>query len=405
VLLSDKYEMKKIKEKIQYFDNYLFIPYIILCVVGIIMVYSASSINLSYGGLKADSYLWKQLIFVIIGVSALLVVCHLNPRWWANSKFILISYVILILLLGFALFFTNPINGARGWINFGPVSLQPAEFCKLYFALFMARLMSLREKGFENGVYYSTGSKIKPCLLVGLMLFFILVAPDFGGFTINLMVILVIATASTNNGRLSYRKRTAIWSAIALVLLGAIQLLRLGNPLGGTKYAYMYARFQAFFDPFSVADSSGKQLVNSYYAISNGGLLGLGLGNSIQKRGYLPAPYTDFILSVINEELGFVGTVVILGLLFFIIARIFLIGIRSQNTYNTLFCYGIGSFMLVQSCFNIGGVLGLLPITGVTLPFISYGGSSMIVLSLSVGMVMNIAANQNRGTEIDITEK
>ena len=167
----------------------------------------------------------------------------------------------------------------------------------------------------------------------------------------------------------------------------------------------MYERFQAFFDPFSVADSSGKQLVNSYYAISNGGLFGLGLGNSVQKRGYLPAPYTDFILSVINEELGFIGSAVILLLLGFMIARIFLIGIRSQNTYNTLFCYGIGSFMLVQTCFNVGGVLGMLPITGVTLPFISYGGSSMLVLSISIGMVMNIAANQNRGTEIDIAKK
>src|SRR5699024_9443250 len=237
------------------------------------------------------------------------------------------------------------------------------------------------------------------------MLGLIIIAPDFGGFMINFMIVLIIATVSTNNGQFSYKKRTFAWSAVVIAILIVVQLLRLGNPLGGTKYAYMYSRFEAFFDPFSVADSSGKQLVNSYYAISNGGLFGLGLGNSIQKRGYLPAPYTDFILSVINEELGFIGTVVILGLLRFIIARIFLVGIRSKNTYNTLFCYGIGSYMLVQSCFNIGGVLGLLPITGVTLPFISYGGSSMLVLSLSVGMVMNISANQNRGTEIDITDK
>lgn len=397
--------IKKIREKIKYFDNYLFVPYIILCVVGIIMVYSASSINLSYGGIQSDSYLWKQLMFVIIGVLALLTACHLNPKWWANTKFLFISYGVLILLLGFALLFTNPINGARGWITLGPISIQPAEFCKLFLTMFMARLMTLREKGLEQGVIYSLSSKLKPYSLVAVMLGLIIIAPDFGGFMINFMIVLIIATVSTNNGQLSYKKRTFAWSAVVIAILIVVQLLRLGNPLGGTKYAYMYSRFEAFFDPFSVADSSGKQLVNSYYAISNGGLFGLGLGNSIQKRGYLPAPYTDFILSVINEELGFIGTVVILGLLCFIIARIFLIGIRSKNTYNTLFCYGIGSYMLVQSCFNIGGVLGLLPITGVTLPFISYGGSSMLVLSLSVGMVMNISANQNRGTEIDITDK
>lgn len=394
--------MKKIKEKIKYFDYYLFIPYIILCVLGVIMVYSASSINLSYVGLKTDAYLWKQLAFVLVGVGGLLTISHITPRWWASSKLLVIGFLSLLGLLVFALFFTDPVNGARGWINLGPISIQPAEFCKLYLVMFMARLMALRERGFEQGNFYTTKSKIKPYILVGILLVLVLLAPDFGGFMINLMVVLVITTASTNNGQLSYKKRTTLWGGVALLLLIAVQFLRLGNPLSGTKYAYMYARFQAFFDPFSVADSSGKQLVNSYYAISNGGLFGLGLGNSVQKRGYLPAPYTDFILSVINEELGFIGTMIVLGLLCFVIARIFLVGIRSKNTFNTLFCYGVGSFMLVQSCFNIGGVLGLLPITGVTLPFISYGGSSMLVLSFAVGMVMNIAANQNRGTEIDI---
>lgn len=397
--------MKKIKEKLKYFDYYLFIPYILLCIAGIIMVYSASSINLSYVGAKTDAYLWRQLIFVIVGVIGLLIFSHVNPHWWASPIFLVGGFFVLIGLLIFALLFSREINGARGWISFGPISLQPAELCKLYLTMLMARTMAVREQNLEEGKIYPISAKLKPYLLVACMLILILLAPDFGGFMINLTVILVIATTSTNTGRLSYKKRAAAWSGAALSLLLLIQLLRLGNPLKGTRLSYMYERFQAFFDPFSVSDSSGKQLVNSYYAISNGGLFGLGLGNSVQKRGYLPAPYTDFILSVINEELGFIGSAVILLLLGFMIARIFLIGIRSQNTYNTLFCYGIGSFMLVQTCFNVGGVLGMLPITGVTLPFISYGGSSMLVLSISIGMVMNIAANQNRGTEIDIAKK
>ncbi|WP_174713950.1 FtsW/RodA/SpoVE family cell cycle protein [Ligilactobacillus salitolerans] len=397
--------MKRIKEKLKYFDYYLFIPYIILCLVGVVMVYSASSINLSYNGAQTDQYLWKQLIFAVLGVCGLLTVCHLSPRWWAKSWYILFAYLALIVLLFIARFFTNPINGAHGWINLGPVSLQPSEFCKLYLTMFMARLMASREKGLANGKEYTTMDKVKPYLLVVFMLGFILSAPDLGGFMINLAIVLVIASASTNNGKISYQKRSALWGVILAGFFGAIQVLRIWNPLENTPYAYMHGRFQAFFDPFSVAQSSGKQLVNSYYAISNGGLFGLGLGNSIQKRGYLPEPYTDFILSVITEELGFVGALVILLLICFLTLRVFLIGIRSQNTYNSLFCYGIGTFILVETCFNIGGVLGLLPITGVTLPFISYGGSSMIVLSLALGMVMNISANQRRGTEFDLLDR
>ena len=187
--------------------------------------------------------------------------------------------------------------------------------------------------------------------------------------------------------------------ALGVILLS--QLMRFFNPFSG-RLEYMYRRFTAYFNPFQYSNAEGKQLVNSYYAISNGGFIGRGLGNSIQKRGYLPEPYTDFILSVIAEEIGFIGTLVVLSLLAWIICRIILIGIRSKNTYNSLVCYGIGTFMMAEALFNIGGVSGLIPITGVTLPFVSYGGSSMIVLSLSLGIVMNISANQRRNREIDL---
>ena len=168
-----------------------------------------------------------------------------------------------------------------------------------------------------------------------------------------------------------------------------------------SSHFYQIQRFTAFYHPFKYSASVGRQLVNSYYAISNGGFFGLGLGNSIEKRGYLPEPYTDFILSVTTEELGFIGAAVLIILLLFIILRVYLIGIRSNNLYNRLFCFGVGTFMFVESFFNIGAVIGLLPITGVTFPFVSYGGSSMLVLSAALGMVMNISANQKRHTEID----
>ena len=148
--------------------------------------------------------------------------------------------------------------------------------------------------------------------------------------------------------------------------------------------------------PLNMQNQGGTQLVNSYYAIVNGGVFGRGIGQSIQKRGFLPEPYTDFIMSVITEELGVVGAVVILALLFFLIARIILVGIRAHRSYNALICFGVGTWLFVQTVFNVGGMLGLLPITGVTLPFISYGGSSMMALSVAIGVVLNVDANEKK---------
>ena len=137
-------------------------------------------------------------------------------------------------------------------------------------------------------------------------------------------------------------------------------------------------------------------MVNSYYAIHNGGLFGVGLGNSMQKRGYLPEPYTDFILSITAEELGVIGAIVIITLLFFLMWRIMEVGIHADSQFNALVCFGVVTMIFTETLFNVGAVLGLLPITGVTLPFISYGGSSMIVLTAALGLVLNISAAEKK---------
>lgn len=136
--------------------------------------------------------------------------------------------------------------------------------------------------------------------------------------------------------------------------------------------------------------------MNSYYAISNGGLFGVGLGNSIQKRGYLPEPNTDFIMSIISEELGLIGIIIILCLLAFIVCRAIYIGIHSENTFNIMVCYGVATYFALQAFVNIGGVVGFLPITGVTFPFISYGGSSMMSLTLCLGLLINVSAQEKK---------
>lgn len=182
---------------------------------------------------------------------------------------------------------------------------------------------------------------------------------------------------------------------ITVLVVGGFSLIVAWNP-SFLQDIYVYKRFIAFLHPFKTAANEGAQLVNSYYAIHNGGLFGLGLGNSIQKRGYLPEPYTDFILSIIAEEVGSLGALVVLGLLFYLVILIMERGVKAQSQYSTLICFGVTAIIFFQTLFNVGAVLGLMPITGVTLPFISYGGSSLWVLSAAIGLVLNVTAEEKK---------
>ncbi|WP_010688777.1 FtsW/RodA/SpoVE family cell cycle protein [Ligilactobacillus animalis] len=397
----------KFLNKLKYFDYGLFIPFLILALIGIVMVYSASSINLSYLTGKTMQYFIRQSIYVILGIGLTVLFAQTNPRWWRNPRMLLYGWGFLMLLLGYAKFFTSAINGANGWINLKVISIQPSEICKLYLVMFLANLFANYTTKGKNVFYKRMMRKrvtkeLLMLLMVLSMLLLIALAPDFGGFGISFAIVVVMYLAYAD---INYKKSTWI-IILGTAFLGiGTYLLQFTTALNNTSLGYIRQRFLAVFDPFQYANSSGKQLVNSFYAVSNGGLIGRGLGESIQKRGYLPEPYTDFILSVIAEELGVLGAVVVLCLLAWIILRIFLIGIRSKSVYAMYFCYGVGTFIAVETFFNVGGAIGLLPITGVTLPFISYGGSSMIVLTVALGMVMNISATQKRGLEVEVFGK
>lgn len=387
----------KILNKLHYFDFYLFVPYILLCGLGIIMVYSASSINLSYANLRINEYLIKQTLYVLMGLVLLLFFSLANVfRFLSKRK--TVSWYLGIVLLGqlFALLFGARVNGARGWINLGFISIQPAEFCKLGFVLFFARYLVIHSNLVADNGWLRPQRTLRGAgyiILVGVLLLTILASPDLGGTAINFMIIFVMITACGTQMKYFRNMWLGLTALIAAFAAGIWAV-------GGNSYWRL--RFVAVTNPFNYSSSVGKQLVNSYYALSNGGLFGVGLGNSVQKRGYLPEPYTDFILSIIAEELGAIGAALVVGLLAFLVGRIFVIGIRCHSLYSALICYGVGTFIAVESFFNIGGVVGFLPITGVTLPFISYGGSSMLVLSIAVGLVMNIASAQRRHKEFEL---
>ncbi|WP_423789636.1 FtsW/RodA/SpoVE family cell cycle protein [Limosilactobacillus vaginalis] len=379
-----KIHISQIRKNFHYWDYYLMVPYLVLCMIGIVMVYSASSaIEMQNGG-TPTSYLIKQTIYVIMGICCLLFWANYPLKHYRTPRFLRDSTLAMIGMLLFVLVLSHAVNGAKGWINLGVINIQPVEICKIYFILYLSdRMARVRAR---NDHFISSGGG--PWLVVALCLLLIVLQPDIGGMAINVMIVAVLFLAC------DFR-----WSfGISILLIIPIMCYLLVEKAveSGLIHGYRMARFVAFLNPFGNASGSGSQLVNSYYAISNGGVFGSGLGNSVQKMGYLPEPNTDFIMSITSEELGLVGVSVILILLMIIICRTIQIGVRSNSMYEMLLCYGSATFILIEAFFNIGGVLGLLPITGVTFPFISYGGSSMLILSFTVGIIMNISIQQNK---------
>lgn len=379
-----KIHISQIRKNFHYWDYYLMVPYLVLCMIGIVMVYSASSaIEMQNGG-TPTSYLIKQTIYVIMGIGCLIFGANYPLRHYRTPRFLRDSTLMMVGMLLFVLVLSHAVNGAKGWINLGVINIQPVEICKIYFILYLSdRMARVRAR---NDHFISSGGG--PWLVVALCLLLIVLQPDIGGMAINVMIVAVLFLACDF--------RWSFGISVLLIIPTMCYLLVEKAVESGLIHGYRMARFVAFLNPFGNASGSGSQLVNSYYAISNGGVFGSGLGNSVQKMGYLPEPNTDFIMSITSEELGLVGVSVILILLMIIICRMIQIGVRSNSMYEMLLCYGSATFILIEAFFNIGGVLGLLPITGVTFPFISYGGSSMLILSFTVGIIMNISIQQNK---------
>lgn len=374
-------------QNLHFIDYYLLVPYLLLCATGIVMVYSSSAaIEMQNGG-TPQGYLIKQSIYVILGILTVTFFANCSLKFFRRPKFLGYSTLLMLGLLLFVLILGRAVNGAKGWISLGVISIQPAEFCKLYLILYMADRMA---RARQHGVHFlETKAAVGPLLIYCAVIGLILIQPDTGGAAINATIVLVMLMAC------DLRWGFSVSLIVGVPILGYF-LLEQAVINGWFHGGYQAQRFIAFMNPFGNANGSGSQLVNSYYAISNGGIFGVGLGNSVQKMGYLPEPNTDFIMAITSEELGLVGVSIILILLLILICRMIQLGVRSDSLYQTLICYGAATFFSIETLFNIGGVLGLLPITGVTFPFISYGGSSMLVLSATVGIIMNISIQQNK---------
>ena len=382
--------------------NYsILVPYLILSVLGLIVVYSTTSANQITKGGNPFALVLNQALFWLLSLILIAVIYKLKLNFLKNQRLIILVIILEMLLL-IASRFGPTINGAHGWLRFGPVSIQPAEYLKIILVWFLSYRFSQKQDEIEVYDYQAlTKNEWIPRefsdwrVITGIMLLVVIVMPDLGNATILFLTALILISASG----VGYRWFSGfVWSIIGLgvIVFGSIRLIGVETVSKIPLFGYVAKRFSAYFNPFTDLSGSGHQLANSYYAMSNGGWFGLGLGNSIEKRGYLPEAHTDFVFSIVIEELGFVGASLILALLFFLILRIILVGIRSKNAFNSMMAIGIGGMMLMQTFINIGGISGLIPSTGVTFPFLSQGGNSLLVLSVAIGFVLNIDASDKK---------
>jgi len=383
-------------KKLSKIDLWIVIPYILLLGIGIVMVYSASFYNSLMAGGSTTQYLFKQAIFAVLGLLLCFFVFILKVKVFRSKRVVkillwfAIASLIIVIGIGIAAPSTK-VNGASAWIPLGFFNYQPLELAKLALILYLAFVLSSKQQRLlDHHDIKSVAFEITPPILFVLLMMVLLMAqPDFGGALVLAVITLVLLAASTIPGKYIFTLSTSL---IVLLIAGISLVFKFAPTIITSKYQYQ--RFLAMQHPFELEQKSGAQLVNSFYAISNGGIFGVGLGNGIQKRGYLPEPHTDFILAVISEELGLVGDIVVLGLLAIIIIRIVQLGIRARKNYSSLVYYGVATMLLSQTVLNVGGLLGLIPLTGVTLPFISYGGSSMLILSMALGIVLNLEATR-----------
>lgn len=377
--------------KLRHVDYFILVPYLVLCAIGIVMVYSASAywVQRQYG-VAETKYLIQQALFVLLGIATVFFFYNMSLKVVHNRWVLLTLMAGLVVMLIYLIVHGRAVNGAAAWITIGGFRLQPSEFAKMILIFYLAHMLTSREDRFQQEDF-RLRQMWQPLFVAGMIMLLVFVEPDTGGFAILFLITLVVVMSSGIPMRYGF-----LWvlMLIAITALGYYIVSHYHFPELEKNYGYQ--RLVAAIHPFAKANTVGNQVVNSLYAINHGGLFGVGLGMGSQKLGYLPEPYTDFILAVIAEELGLVGTFVVLSLLFFLIMRFYLIGIRSKNTYHTLIAYGIATMMLVQTVFNVGAVTGVLPVTGVTLPFISYGGSSMIVLSMAIGIMLNISYHSER---------
>ncbi|MCO4348548.1 cell division peptidoglycan polymerase FtsW [Staphylococcus agnetis] len=372
----------------KYIDFPLLITYLALCFIGLTMVYSASMVAATRGTLTGGvsvpgTYFYsRQLIYIGIGFGIVFFIAYLlNVRLLKSPKFQVGMMGFIVMLLLATLVIGSEINGSRSWLNLGFMNLQASELLKIAIILYVPYIIERKRPQIQR----DPTAILWPIIFVGLIIGLVLLQKDVGQTmlisSIFFSIILYAGIGIKNFLKIGFFSLLGLFVVVIIIVVFRINILP----------SYLTARFSALENPFNFEDGIGYHLANSLLAIGNGGIFGRGLGNSIMKLGYLPEPHTDFIFAIIAEELGLVGVLIVLSFLFFIVYRSFELASRTTSYFYKLVCVGIASYIGIQTFINLGGISGLIPLTGVPLPFISFGGSSMISLSIAMGLLLIVS--------------
>jgi cell division protein FtsW len=353
---------------------------------GFVMVASSSSPYASYHMNDSWFFVIRQAGWIIIGLIAMFMVSKMKPE--RLEKLTNVLYWAIIAMLIMVLIFGSEVNGAKSWFGFGSIGIQPTEFAKIVIIMGLAKIIVRRKElmdDFRKGM-------LPALILSGAIIFLILLQPDFG----STMIITGAVTIMLFVGGVNLRHLGGL-VAIGVLMLSIYTLYLIGED------SYKIDRYSAFIDPWADMEGTGFQLVQSLFAFGHGGMTGVGYGESIQKLPmYLPMAYNDFIFPIIGEEFGFIGVLLFFVLFLGFLFRSLMISLKANNMFFMLTGIGLVSMLALQAIVNIGGVTGSMPMTGVTLPFISYGGSSILATLISVGILLNISrqvASQKNKTE------
>ncbi len=353
-------------------DLFLFLVTMALLAIGLIIVSSASapeSLNITHGK-TAFLFGFRQLLFAVVGVVLMLFMMKFPHR---NLKKITVPvFLVSLFFLVLVLFIAPAIKGSKRWITLGFFVFQPSELAKLSVIILLAHYMSELKKGVTSFWF----GVIIPLLLVGLVCLLILIEPDLGTAMVIFATFMMMLFVS--GARISHM---AILGSIGV---GLATMLVIIEP-------YRAQRLVAFMNPWQDPQGDGWQIIQSLYALGSGGPFGLGLGMGRQKFDYLPEAHTDYIFSILGEELGLLGTVTVITLFFLLAWRGYKIAIAVKDPFAKLLAAGITSYLIFQAVLNIGVVTSSIPVTGITLPFLSSGGSSLVISLFSIGILLNIS--------------
>lgn len=351
-------------------DWVLIITTFLLAAFGILMVFSSSYVYALYENGNYAFFFQRQLMW--FGLGSLLFAFVMHVPYTHYRRLSMASYFLAVILLFLVITVGTEVNNAQRWLGIGGFTIQPSEFVKLLMIIYLANVYSKKNSyidKFFKGVF-------PPLIAITLVLALIMGQPDLGTATSILVV----------TGLIVFFSGAKFRHLMGLVLVGLVLFIFVA-----TSASYRLGRILSFINPFEYADGAGYQVIQSYIAIAHGGLTGAGLGQSIQKLMYLPEPHTDFIFAIIAEELGIFGACFVLLAHAIIFYRGVIIGTRCKNLFGSLLAFGIVFQIAIQVVFNLGAVTGLLPITGIPLPFVSNGGSSLLVSLVSIAILANIS--------------